>query len=73
MQQSYNELRKSNLSEIPTSSSSCFLEKSEFPINFSCCKFCNNYPWCGIVVFSKMEITTLMGFASNRENHGNCL
>ena len=32
MQPSSNELGKSNLSEIPTSSFNCFIEKSEFPI-----------------------------------------
>jgi len=32
MQQSFDELRKSNLSEFPTSFFSCFIEKSEIPI-----------------------------------------
>lgn len=32
MQLSSNELEKSNLSEISTSSFSCFIEKPEFPI-----------------------------------------
>ena len=32
MQQSSNELRKSNLLDIPTSSFNCFMGKSEIPI-----------------------------------------
>ena len=32
LQLSSNELGKSNLSKIPTSSFNCFIEKSEFPI-----------------------------------------
>lgn len=67
MQQSSKELRKSNLSEIPTSSFNCFMGKWEnrkFRFFFSCCKICNNCPtisFLEIVGYSVTEQVLLMG------------
>lgn len=60
-----------NLSEIPTSSFNCFIEKTEFPIFFSCYKFCNN---CRLFPFWKQSVvrnnrTTNGGIFQNGNNH----